>query len=184
MDEQPLREQFCQALNQLWTRGWIIGADGMLCSELHRRRYLVTPIGKRRADLKPDDLICVDIGGEDVQGGENLPPELWQPHRDAYQTHIDESGMSLKASAEIESVKIATLLTWQNGNDHLELGSESIPIINGQDNSAIRDVLSNTTEVVLSGRGLFLAAADLPTLLNRIERIDYLAALKLSESRG
>ncbi len=181
MDEQAIREQFCQAINQLWTRGWIIGADGMLCSELHRRRYLVAPVGKRRIDLKPDDLTCVDIGGEDVHGGENLPTDLWQPHRDVYQTHINEDGTSLKASAEIESVKIATLLKMQAGCDRLELCGESIPVINGQDNNAMRDVLGKSTEAVLMGRGLFLAADDLPSLLNRIERIDYLAALKLAE---
>ena len=47
--------------------------------------------------------------------------------------------------------------------------------------------LSDKTEVLFRGhgpgRGLFLAAADLPTLLNRIERIDLSAAVMLAAGR-
>ncbi len=184
MDETQLRERLCEALRQLWMRGMIVGADGMLCCEAHRRRYLATPIGQRRVDLGPDDLICVDIGGENVQGGEGIPLEVWQPHRDVYQTHMDPSGVTLGASAIIEPANVLALLSRCDGAERLDLGGgESIPVVGRDDAAALRQVLAESTEAVLCGRGLFVAAADLPGLLNRIERIDFAAAVRLAAGR-
>ena len=158
----------------------IVGNDGMLCCEVHRRRYLTAPTGQRRIDLTPDDLICVDIGGENVQGGEGIDPQHWQPHRDVYQTHRDESGVTLGASAIIEPVNVLAMLAKQNGGDSLALDGETIPVLDGQDAAAIRNALTEATEAVILGRGLFVAAKDLPHLLNRIERIEHAAAIKLA----
>lgn len=159
----------------------IVGADGMLCCEVHRRRYLAAPIGKRRVDLKPGDLICVDIGGENAQGGEGIPMELWQPHRDVYQTHMDPVGVKLGASAVVESVNVLTLLNRRGGTERLDLGDVgSIPVVDCQDASVMRQALTESTDAVLCGRGLFVAAEDLSSLLNRIERIDFEAAVRLA----
>lgn len=179
MDETQLRQRFCRALNQLWMRGMLVGADGMLCCEVHRRRYLVTPTGLRRVDLQPDELICVDIGGENVQGGEGIPPADWQPHRDVYQAHVDPAGVILGASALIEPANVLALYHKQGGQDRLELNKgDSIPVVDGQNDRLIRQTLSESTEALLTGRGLFVAATDLPGLLNRIERIDLAAAVQ------
>jgi Class II Aldolase and Adducin N-terminal domain len=189
MDEVQMRERFCQAVGQLWTRGMIVGADGLLSCGVHRRRYLVTPIGKRRIDLGPDDLICVDIGGENVHGGEGIPPGLWQPHRDVYQSPINPSGVMLGASALIEPANVLALLSRQDGAGRLELGNgETIPVVDGEDGRLLQEALTQSTEAVLSGRGahggpcrgLLVAAADLAGLMNRIERIDLAAAVRLA----
>ncbi len=184
MDESQLRERFCAALRQLWTRGLIVGSDGMLCCEVHRRRYLTAPTGKRRIDLKPDDLICVDIGGENVQGGEGVEANLWQPHRDVYQTHMDDSGVTLGASAIVEPANVLSLLTREHGAAQVELNGQPIPVVDGQDAGAIRSALTGSTEAMILGRGLFVAAADLPGLLDRIERLDHAAAVALGAHRG
>jgi ribulose-5-phosphate 4-epimerase/fuculose-1-phosphate aldolase len=184
MDEVQLRERFCEALRQLWTRGMIVGADGMLCCEAHRRRYLATPVGKRRVDLGPGDLICVDIGGESVDGGAGIPIDLWQPHRDAYQAHMDPSGETLGASAVVEPANVLALLSRCDGAERLDLGGESIPIVDGKDDRTLRAVLTDSKDVILKGRGLFVAAAGLPELLNRIERIDLAAAVRLAAGHG
>ncbi len=181
MDESLIREQFCHAVRQLWTRGMIVGADGLVSCEVHRRRYLVTPIGRRRIDLNPSDLICVDIGGENVHGGEGVPLRLWQPHRDVYQSHSDPGDTMLGASALIEPANVLALLSKQNGADRLDLGNgQTIPVIDTDNDGVVRDALSQSTEAVLRGEGLFIAAADLSTMLNRIERIDLMAAVKLA----
>lgn len=184
MDETQLRERFCLAIHQLWTRGMIAGADGLLCCEVHRRRYLVTPMGRRRIDLKPADLTCVDIGGENVHGGEGISPELWQPHRDVYQSHQDPASVMLGASALVEPANVLALLTRQDGAERLDLGNgESIPIVDGDDDRALRAVLSASTDAVLRGRGLFVAATDLAQTLNRIERIELAATVRLAVDR-
>jgi len=179
MDEAQLRGRFCAALNQLWTRGMIVGRDGMLCCEVHRRRYLATPPGARRVDLTPNDLICVDIGGENVQAGEGIEPEAWQPHRDAYQSHMDPSDISLGASAILEPVHVMALAL-KTGGDALDLNGESIRLINAQDTGAMRSVIADTPLALIRGRGLFIAAEGLDELLNRIERLEHAAAIQLA----
>lgn len=188
MDETQLREKFCSALRQLWTRGMLVGADGFLSCEVHRRRYLVTPTGRRRIDLQPADLLCVDIGGDNVHGGEGVPMNIWQPHRDAYQTHLDPAAGTLGATALIEPANVLALLSKRDGPMELNLGAGgTIPIVNTAVDASLKHVLSNHTEVLFRGhgpgRGLFLAAADLPTLLNRIERIDLSASVMLTAGR-
>jgi ribulose-5-phosphate 4-epimerase/fuculose-1-phosphate aldolase len=178
MDETRLRERFCQAVQQLWTRGMIVGADGLLCCEVHRRRYLVTPVGRRRIDLAPADLICVDIGGENVHGGPGIPLKLWQPHRDVFQSHTNPA---LGASALIEPPNVMALLSKQDGAQQLDLGGGgSIPVVEGEDDQTLRQTLAGSTEAVLSGRGLFVAGADLSQMLNRIERIELAATVQLA----
>jgi ribulose-5-phosphate 4-epimerase/fuculose-1-phosphate aldolase len=189
MDEAQLREQFCQAVRQLWTRGMLVGADGLVCCEVHRRRYLVTPTGTRRIDLSPADLICVDIGGENVNGGEGIPPELWQPHRDVYQSHLDPADMTLGASALVEPTNVLALLSTQDGAARLDLGGgESIQIVDCDDDQAIRAVLSESTEAVFKGRGrkrgLLVAASNLAETLNRIERIELAASVRLAADKS
>jgi len=76
---------------------------------------------------------------------------------------------------------VLALLSRCNGADRLDLGGgDTIPVVGGDDTAAIRQVLTDSTEAVLCGRGLFVAATDLPTLLNRIERIDFAAAVRLA----
>ncbi len=188
MDEGQVREQLCQAVRQLWTRGMLVGCDGLLSCEVHRRRYLVTPIGHRRIDLDPNDLVCVDIGGENVHGGEGIPLNQWQPHRDVYQSHTDPGDTMLGASALIEPANILALLTRNDGADRLDLGcDESLKVVDADNPEAVREALSSSAEVVLRGSGargsLLVAAADLSSLLNRIERIDLFAAVKLAGGR-
>ena len=160
----------------------LVGSDGMLCCEVHRRRYLATPMGRRRIDLQPDELICVDIGGENVQSGEGILPADWQPHRDVYQAHMDPAGVILGASALIEPANVLALHHEQGGRDRVDLDAgDSIPVVDGRNDRLIRQALGETTEALLTGRGLFVAAADLPKLLNRIERIDHAAAVLLAK---
>lgn len=84
MDENKLRTQVCDAARQLWMRGLVTGEGGMVTAEAHRRRYLATPAGHRRADLAPQDLALIDQSGENLHGEGGLSERLWRPHRAAY----------------------------------------------------------------------------------------------------
>ena len=84
MDENKLRTQVCDAARQLWMRGLVTGEGGMVTVEAHRRRYLATPTGRRRADLEPQDLAMIDQSGENLHGEGGLPERVWRPHRAAY----------------------------------------------------------------------------------------------------
>ena len=75
-DENELREQLCQAAGHLWQRGLVSGTRATVSVELHRRRYLVTPAGRRQAGLSPDDLVTIDLHGADLRGTDKGPSHL------------------------------------------------------------------------------------------------------------
>ena len=54
----------------------LIGADGMLCCEVNRRRYLATPMDQRRVDIEPGDLVCWETYLTDPQSEPD--PARWQ----------------------------------------------------------------------------------------------------------
>src|SRR5205814_5877822 len=89
VDELQLRQQVCDAARQLWIKGLIVGDGGMVCVELHRRRYLVTPPGKRRGDLRETDLRIVDVGGMELGEDRVLDENLWRAHRIALQLGVE-----------------------------------------------------------------------------------------------
>ena len=80
-EETELREQLCQAADQLWQRGLVSGLRATLTVELHRRRYLVTPAGRRAAGLQPDDLETLDLQGSHLSSGRSGSNRVWSPHR-------------------------------------------------------------------------------------------------------
>ena len=90
MDDHSLRAALCAAAQQLWQRGLIAGDGGLLSVQLHRRRFLVTPGGKRRADMRPEDLVGVGLSGSDLTEGRGVASEMWLPHRIAYE--VGEAG--------------------------------------------------------------------------------------------
>jgi len=181
MDEAQLRNHVCRAVNQLWTRGMLVGTDGLVCAEVHRKRYLVTPPGKRKADLEPSDLICVDIGGENVHSGEGVPPEQWRVHRDMFQSRCKPDDEPLGASILVEPPNVMALLKKHNGLSVLELDlAHPIPVVEINQDKAMCLEHTGTTDALIRGKGLFVASVDLATAMNRIERIDAAAAVALA----
>src|SRR5690606_13050578 len=104
-------------------------------AELHRRRFLVTPPGQRRAHLLPEDIICVDMGGREIQGGTGLDETQWQSHRAAYKTSLDDTGQprpgaTVKATIFSEPPLVLALLRLAPA-DRAELalpGCDPIPV--------------------------------------------------------
>ena len=181
MDEAQLREQICRAVKQLWMRGMLVGAEGLVCAEVHRRRYLVTPPGRRMADIEPADLICVDIGGENVQGGEGVPPGRWRVHRDVFQSRYNLNDEPLSASILVEPPNVLALVKQLDGVSDLDLGfAHRIPVVQAEQDKAIPLEQTGTTDALIRGEGLFVASVDLATALNRVERIDAAAAVLLA----
>ena len=181
MDEALLRERVCRGVKQLWSRGMLVGADGLVCAEIHRKRYLVTPPGLRRADTEPNDLICVDIGGENINHGAGVPLEQWRLHRNAFQAQDPAKNLNFGASVLVEPPHILALLEKQTGAGSLDLGfAHPIPIVDDDHDPSAQSHQGGAVDLLIRGKGLFIAGADLASVLNRIERLEAAAAVRLA----
>ncbi len=58
----------CEAGRRLMERGLIAGAEGNISARSASDRLLVTPAGRSKGDLRPEDLVEVDLSGRVVRG--------------------------------------------------------------------------------------------------------------------
>ena len=198
MDETHLRQQIFQATQQLWSRGLIVGDAGFVTAELHRRRFLATPPDIRRANLQPDDVICVDMGGLNIQGGTGLSETQWQLHRAAYKANLDDAGQPIANGRQRgifatilaePPLVIASIRMQPADSDSLQLpGCDPVPLLDSHDEQAVTDAVRQGPLVAIRDAGLLAAASDLPSALNAIERLDHAARIQLatgsSDSEG
>ena len=62
MDEERASAAIIAAGRRLGARGLISAAEGNLSIRLDSDRLLVTPTGRRKDELEPDELVVVRIG--------------------------------------------------------------------------------------------------------------------------
>ncbi|MBI4408253.1 MAG: class II aldolase/adducin family protein [Gemmatimonadetes bacterium] len=66
----------CAVGRRLMERGLIAGAEGNIAVRLDADRVLVTPAGRAKGALAPDDLVEVDLAGRRVRGAGRASSEL------------------------------------------------------------------------------------------------------------
>lgn len=184
-----LRQQVCEAARQLWLKGLIVGDGGLVCAEVHRRRFMVTPPGRRRGDLRESDLRIVDIGGMELGEERVLDEAIWRAHRIAYQIGVERQAAgteqdlgAFRASVHATPPMTLALIRMNNGASSLALhGLPSLAIVNPEDEATLKTQLEHSAAASL-GRdgGVFCAAADVWDAVNLIERIEHAATIEMA----
>jgi len=189
MDEQQLRQQVCNAAHQLWMRGLIAGADGLVALELHRRRYIVTPPGRRRINLQPADLICVDLDGTDLQREVEFAPGVWDPHRVVFQHTMNAlpedvrrgDARDVKSTVLGTPPKLTALLALDPAATALRLhGHAPIPVLWANDDNALRTAILKHPLVALQGTGLLASGPTLGQTLSSLEHAEQAAEIEIT----
>src|SRR5512135_503553 len=86
--EARLRREVVEVCRRLHSRDLIGAAEGNVSCRLGRSRFLVTPSGVSKADLRPPDLLLVTSSGERVRGRGRPSTEL-RMHLAAYAARAD-----------------------------------------------------------------------------------------------
>ncbi|MEM6854942.1 MAG: class II aldolase/adducin family protein [Planctomycetota bacterium] len=189
MDEDQLRQQVCNASHQLWMRGLIAGADGLVALELHRRRYIVTPPGRRRINLQPDDLLCVDMAGEDLQADARLDPDAWAPHRVVFQHTMNAlpedvargTNREVKATVLGTPPRLTALLAADPKATSLRLHAHPpIPVLWANDATALRTAIVKHPVVALQTVGLLASGPTLGQTLSSLEHAEQAAEIEVT----
>jgi ribulose-5-phosphate 4-epimerase/fuculose-1-phosphate aldolase len=182
MDESALRQRLCVSAHQLWMRGMIAGSDGLLTAELNRRRYLATPPGKRRINLKPDDLIAVDLDGHDSDDGEVYNERDWRPHRMVHEAASRKTGPdpdTPRATLVANPPALAALLAMQPRSEKINLhGHAAIPVV-WLDDKILSQVLVNSRVVMIPSVGVFASGPSIGEAMCSIEHAEHAAQVEL-----
>ena len=88
MNRFQVAREICRVGARLREHGLIAGAEGNIAVRLGPGRLLVTPRGRSKADLVPDDLVEVGLDGTPVRGGNAASTEL-RMHLTIFQVRPD-----------------------------------------------------------------------------------------------
>ena len=190
MDEMLLRQRVCDVARQLWQRGLMVADDGLISVEIHRRRFLVTPPGVRRAELAPRSLLVTDLAGRGL-----LTDPQWLPHRVAYQTRDDgvvrsrdpqhaHEAAPVRATILSRPPMLCALIRRMTGAGAIDIGDDALPIASATDESALRKVFARGDAVALPGCGVLVVGQSLDAALNLLERLELAATIELAVWRG
>src|SRR5258706_2028672 len=76
ISEFKLKEQMCDIGRRIWLKGFCAGNEGNHSYRIGPDRYLCTPTGISKGNLKPDDLCVVDGEGKQISGKRKRTSEM------------------------------------------------------------------------------------------------------------
>jgi L-fuculose-phosphate aldolase len=88
--EFKLKEQMCDIGRRIWLKGFCAGNEGNHSYRLGPDRFLCTPTGISKGNLKPDDLCVVDSSGKQISGKRKRTSEMLM-HLSIYKARPDVS---------------------------------------------------------------------------------------------
>ncbi len=190
-DENPLRKQLCRAASQLWQRRLTSGTGARVAVELHRRRYLATPDGRRLAGLNPGDLATVDLQGVDLLNARGTTLQTWAPHRIALDHGMRQTpedigagrGRAIHATALAHPPRLLAFAAHANaqGANGIKLrGHTPVPLLDPADEPGLITAITTHSLVVLTGLGVFASGANLDATLASIEDAEAAAEITLT----
>ncbi|MDO9545642.1 MAG: class II aldolase/adducin family protein [Pelolinea sp.] len=112
--EAQLRDDICHICAMMYSRGLIRGPSGNVSARLDKDRILLTPGGVMKFDLKPEQLIIVNLDGEKV-GPHNdinrdLKPTSELPmHLEVYHRRPDVGGVVHAHTSYVVALTVAGL---------------------------------------------------------------------------
>jgi len=190
ISEFKLKEQMCDVGRRIWLKGFCAGNEGNHSYRIGPDRYLCTPTGISKGNLKPDDLCVVDGEGKQISGKRKRTSEMLMhlaiykarpdvkcvihshpPHATAFAVAGVELPTCIHPEAEVflGAVKTAKYVT----PGDTRLGESLMPYIKD----------SNT--IVLQNHGVVCFDTDLEQCYYKLEIVDaYARILILAKQVG
>ena len=72
--EYEIRKQICEIGNRMYDKSFVAANDGNISVRLGDKMIIVTPTGVSKGNMKPEQLVKMDIDGKVY--GKNLPSSL------------------------------------------------------------------------------------------------------------
>ncbi len=182
--EQALREELVAVCRRLWERDLIGAAEGNVSARLGPDRFLVTPAGVGKGNLRPAELVVVDGTGAVVKGRGRASSEL-RMHLAAYAARPDAAALVHahpltavaltvaglpppnhlvpEASVTLGEVAVAPFAT---------PGTEEVP-------RALAPLLPQHDVILLSRHGALALGASLAEACDRMETLERVARVAL-----
>src|SRR5882724_7799388 len=190
ISEFKLKEQMCDIGRRIWLKGFCAGNEGNHSYRIGPDRFLCTPTGISKGNLKPDDLCVVDMTGKQISGKRKRTSEILlhlavykhradvkavihshPPHATAFAVADVELPTCIHPEAEVFLGPVKTAKYVTPGDTRL--GESIVPFIKE----------SNT--ILLGNHGVVCYGPDLEDAYYKLEIVDaYARILLLTKQLG
>jgi L-fuculose-phosphate aldolase len=190
ISEFKLKEQMCDVGRRIWLKGFCAGNEGNHSYRIGPDRFLCTPTGISKGNLKPDDLCVVDGQGKQISGKRKRTSEILMhlaiynarpdvtcvihshpPHATAFAVAGVELPTCIHPEAEVflGAVKMAKYVT----PGDTRLGESILPYV------------KDANTIVLQNHGVVCFDTDLEQCYYKLEIVDaYARILILAKQVG
>lgn len=190
LSEFKLKQQMCEIGQRIWLRGYCAGNEGNHSIRVSDNRFLCTPTGKSKGDLKPDDICTVDGDGKQISGRLKRTSEFLlhaaiyrnrkdvnavvhshPPHATAFAISGMEIPSCIHPEAELFLGPVKTAKYVAPGDQRL--------------GESIEPFVKDSNTIILANHGVVCFAQDLETAYYQLEIIDaYCRILMLAKGIG
>ncbi|MFP4380466.1 MAG: class II aldolase/adducin family protein [Candidatus Sumerlaeia bacterium] len=92
MEHKELKEAICEVGRRLYMKDLTVATDGNISIRLSPDRYLCTPSGVSKYDMRPGDILLADEKGNKIEGEGKVTSEFFT-HLAAYEERDDISAV-------------------------------------------------------------------------------------------
>ena len=167
--------------------GYMAGASCNISVRLEDGTVLITPSGKRKADLKPEEMVRVDLAGNVLSNGPQKVSSEYMIHLQAYRSRSD-----VKAVVHTHAPHATTFAAAHLPLDHTVLAEAwnmlggSIPVVpfgapsTPELASNLIPYLKDHSCFLLANHGVMSVADNLELAVQRMETMEFLARIQLN----
>lgn len=180
MLEAALRVAICDAGRRLHARGLVAATDGNISARLAPNRFLVTPSGVPKSDLRPELLVVADDSGARVAGGGRVSSEFLT-HLAAYEARPDAQAVVHAHPPHAVALTLAGLGMADPILPELVMGLGAVPTApyatpgtpEGAD--AVREVIRDAEAILMDRHGSLAVGRTVLEAYLKTEKLEHAA---------
>jgi len=182
--EFDARRRIVEIGRRLWTRGYVASNDGNISARIDRGRYLITPTGRSKGFLAPDDLVVVDGRGRKLAGALEPTSEL-PMHLFVYEARPDVHAVVHAHPPKATGFACAGIPLAQCVLPEVILSLGQIPLTTYATPStqevpeSIRRFIGSYNAMLLRNHGALTLGADVFEAYYRMETVEHFAEIAL-----
>ncbi len=185
--EQRLREALVEIGARLYARGLVSANDGNFSVRLDADRILITPRGKNKGRLRPEDMVVMDMAGQVLRFGSGRagPSSEWPMHIEAYRQRPDIRAVlhahpPFTVALTVAGVPFPSEVLPEVVMTVGKVPTARLALPSSEDDAlAIRDWIRDHQAVLLPHHGVVTVGQTLEEAWVILERIEYAAKVYL-----
>ena len=177
-----LRERMVEIGRRLYDQGLIAAADGNISCRLPDGKVLITPSGKAKGRLSPDDLVIIDLSGKVVAGSHD-PSSEYKMHTAFYTVRDNIRAVVHAHPVYCTAYAVAGMDLVQPILPEVLLSIGEIPLAEygapstSELAASVERLARDHDTILLRSHGLVAAGGDLEEAYNRIELAEHFARI-------